>query len=133
MARARYPLFLLALLALLSGIWAGLIRIGWNIPLVRPASPTLVYPCDFLNFSTSRSTLDLAGRKMIHELENGASRHLEDYAAAGSRRNLAMVERIRRNLRLTSLKFQRLDDLVAAIGLPKSQLCTHCWDGSSHF
>jgi amidophosphoribosyltransferase len=100
---------------------------------MRPASPTLVYPCDFLNFSTSRSTLDLAGRKMIHELENGASRHLEDYAAAGSRRNLAMVERIRRKLRLTSLKFQRLDDLVAAIGLPKSQLCTHCWDGSSHF
>ncbi|MFO7497278.1 MAG: amidophosphoribosyltransferase [Desulfobacterales bacterium] len=100
---------------------------------MRTASPTLVFPCDFLNFSTSRSTLDLAGRKMIHELENGAGRHLEDYAAAGSRRNLAMVERIRRKLRLTSLKFQRLDDMVAAIGLPKSQLCTHCWDGSSHF
>jgi amidophosphoribosyltransferase len=100
---------------------------------MRPASPTLVFPCNFHNFSTSRSTLDLAGRKIIHELENGASRHLEDYAAAGSRRNLAMVERIRRKLRLTSLKFQRLDDLVAAIGLPKSRLCTHCWDGSSHF
>lgn len=100
---------------------------------MRPASPTLVFPCDFLNFSTSRSTLDLAGRQMIHELENGSGRHLEDYALSGSSRNLAMVERIRRKLRLTSLKFQRLDDLVAAIGLPKSQLCTHCWDGSSHF
>jgi amidophosphoribosyltransferase len=100
---------------------------------MRPASPTLVFPCNFHNFSISRSTLDLAGRKIIHELENGASRHLADYAAAGSRRNLAMVERIRRKLRLSSLKFQRLDDLVAAIGLPKSRLCTHCWDGSSHF
>jgi amidophosphoribosyltransferase len=44
-----------------------------------------------------------------------------------------MVEQIRHNLRLTSLKYQRLDDLVAAIGLPKERLCTHCWDASSFF
>jgi amidophosphoribosyltransferase len=44
-----------------------------------------------------------------------------------------MVEQIRKNLGLTSLKFQRLDDLVEAIGMPKEKLCTHCWDGSSHF
>lgn len=45
----------------------------------------------------------------------------------------AMVEQIRENLDLTTLKFQKLDDLVEAIGLPKEKLCTHCWDGSSYF
>ncbi len=100
---------------------------------MRPACPTLIFPCDFLNFSTSRSTLDLASRKAIHELERGDDKHLGEYATAGSERNSAMVEQIRRQLRLTSLKYQRLDDLVEAIGLPGEKLCTHCWDGSSYF
>ena len=100
---------------------------------MRPACPTLIYPCEFLNFSTSRSTLDLAGRKAIHELEGEDDAHLAEYATAGSDRNQAMVERIQEQLRLTSLKYQRLEDLVAAIGLPRQQLCTHCWDGSSYF
>jgi len=100
---------------------------------MRPACPTLIYPCEFINFSTSRTTLDLAGRKAISELEG---RDLDDpaaYAESGSEKNLAMVDRIRQRLRLTSLKYQKLDNLVAAIGLPKEQLCTHCWDGSSYF
>ena len=100
---------------------------------MRPSCPTLIFPCDFLNFSTSRSTLDLAGRKAIHELEGEDDTHLQEYATAGSERNSAMVEQICRQLRLTSLKYQRLDDLVEAVGLPREKLCTHCWDGSSHF
>ena len=100
---------------------------------MRTACPTLIYPCEFLNFSTSRSTLDLAGRKTIHALEGAEDKDLDLYARAGSAKNLAMVERIRNQLYLTSLKYQRLDDLVAAIGLPKERLCTHCWDGSSYF
>ena len=56
-----------------------------------------------------------------------------EYAISGSEKNQAMVENIREQLRLTSLKFQLLEDMIKAIGLPKSQLCTHCWDGSSHF
>jgi amidophosphoribosyltransferase len=100
---------------------------------MRTACPTLIYPCEFLNFSTSRSTLDLAGRKTIHALEGAEDRDLDQYARAGSAKNLAMVDRIRNQLHLTSLKYQRLDDLVAAIGLPKERLCTHCWDGSSYF
>ena len=100
---------------------------------MRPACPPLIYPCEFLNFSTSRSTLDLAGRKTIHELENGCEDHLEEYAAAGTERHALMVARLQQRLRLTSLQYQRLDNLVAAIGLPKEKLCTHCWDGSSHF
>ncbi len=100
---------------------------------MRPACPVLIYPCEFINFSTSRSTLDLAGRKAILELEGGEPTDLSVYARAGSDQNLAMIEGIRRRLRLTTLKYQRLEDLVAAIGLPRRKVCTHCWDGSSYF
>ncbi len=99
---------------------------------VRLACPALIYPCMFLNFSTSRSTLDLLGRKTIRALEGTEDKDLPLYAQAGSAQHLAMVETIRCQLRLTSLRYQRLEDLVAAIGLPKEQLCTHCWDGSSY-
>jgi len=100
---------------------------------MRPACPTLTYPCEFLNFSTSRATNDLAGRSAIEQLEGADDKFLEDYATDGTEKNLAMIDQIRHRLRLTSLKYQRLDDLVEAIGLPKEKLCTHCWDGSSYF
>ncbi|MBW1725275.1 MAG: amidophosphoribosyltransferase [Deltaproteobacteria bacterium] len=100
---------------------------------MRPACPTLIYPCEFLNFSTSRSTLDLAGRKAISELEKGEDAFLDEYAKSNSEKNAAMVDRIRQRLKLTSLKYQKLEDLVKAIGLPKEKLCTHCWDGSSYY
>ena len=100
---------------------------------MRPACPTLTYPCEFLNFSTSRATSDLAGRSAIQQLEGADDKFLEDYATDGSEKNLAMIDQIRHRLQLTSLQYQRLDDLVEAIGLPKEKLCTHCWDGSSYF
>ena len=100
---------------------------------MRPACPTLIYPCEFLNFSTSRSTLDLAGRSAIEELETSGDKFLAEYATAGSQRNRDMVDKIRQRLKLTSLVYQKLEDLVEAIGLPKEKLCTHCWDGSSYF
>jgi len=100
---------------------------------MRPACPTLIYPCDFLNFSTSRSILDLAGRKAIRELEDADDKFLDEYAISSSEKNQAMVDRIRKRLGLTSLKYQKLENLVEAIGLPKDKLCTHCWDESSYF
>ena len=103
---------------------------------MRIACPTLIHPCDFLNFSTSRSTLDLAGRRAITELEGVEEPNAEimqEYATAGTARHAAMVETIRRRLHLTTLKYQTMDDLVQAIGLSKDKLCTHCWDGSSYF
>jgi amidophosphoribosyltransferase len=100
---------------------------------MRPACPTLIYPCDFLSFSTSRSILDLAGRKAIRELETADDHFLDEYAISNSEKNKAMVDKIRQRLRLTSLKYQKLENLVEAIGLPKDKLCTHCWDGSSYF
>ncbi|MFH0964989.1 MAG: amidophosphoribosyltransferase [Planctomycetota bacterium] len=96
---------------------------------MRPACPPLVYGCKFLNFSRSRSELDLAARKAIRELEGENPPDLEDYARAGSERNARMIESIRRRLRLTTLRYQKLEDLVTAIGLPKKSLCTYCWDG----
>ncbi|MDX9897132.1 MAG: amidophosphoribosyltransferase, partial [Desulfofustis sp.] len=99
---------------------------------MRLACPTLIFPCEFLNFSSSRSTLDLAGRKIIQRLEGTEDKDLDLYAQAGSAKNLEMIEEIRRLLHLSSLKYQRLEDLVAAIGLPKDRLCTHCWDNSSY-
>jgi amidophosphoribosyltransferase len=97
---------------------------------MRPACPPLVYGCKFLNFSRSKSELDLAARKAIKELEGDDDAHLDDYADPASERHAVMVERIRQELGLTSLKYQKLGDLVAAIGLPKCRLCTYCWDGA---
>ncbi len=100
---------------------------------MRTASPTLIYPCEFINFSTSRSTLDLVGRKVINQLENGREVDIRPYAIAGSDQNRRMVTTIGEQLKLTSLKYQKLENMIAAIGLPKEKLCTHCWDGSSYF
>ncbi len=100
---------------------------------MRPACPTLIYPCEFLNFSQSRSTLDLAGRSAIEELEGNDDQFLDQFARADSQRNRAMIDKIKDRLRLTTLRYQRLEDLVEAIGLPKEKLCTHCWDGTSYF
>jgi amidophosphoribosyltransferase len=99
---------------------------------MRIACPPLTFACDFLNFSQSRSTLELASRKAIKQLE-GEEKHLEEYANQNSEKYRAMVEQIAKNLGIDSLMYQDLSDLVEAIGMPKEKLCTHCWDGSSYF
>jgi amidophosphoribosyltransferase len=100
---------------------------------IRPACPTLIYPCTFLNFSRSRSTLDLAGRKAIQEIEGTDDVDLRDYAVPGSEKYERMIENIRKRINVTTLKYQRLEDLIEAIGLHKEKVCTHCWDGTSYF
>jgi len=97
---------------------------------MRPACPPLVYGCKFLNFSRSRSELDLAARRAVHELCGDADSSLEEFADPASESHQAMIECVRKRLDLTTLKYQTLEDLVAAIGLPKHQLCTYCWDGA---
>jgi amidophosphoribosyltransferase len=99
---------------------------------MRIACPPLTFPCHYLNFSQSRSTLELATRKAIKQLE-GEEKHLEDYADPASDKYKEMVEQIAKNLGIDSLIYQDLGDLVDAIGLPKEKLCTHCWDASSYF
>ena len=102
---------------------------------MRIACPPLIFPCRFLNFSTSRSTYDLYARRVIRDMEgtdNIPDSVFEEYANPDSEKHKEMVEIMRKHLQLTSLKFQRLEDLVSAIGLPKCDLCTHCWDCSSY-
>jgi amidophosphoribosyltransferase len=99
---------------------------------MRIACPPLLYSCDFLNFSQSRSPMELAGRHAISQMDEG-EHDLSEYANPDSAKHKKMVDKVAENLDLDSLMYQRLDDLVEAIGLPKEKLCTHCWDGSSYF
>ncbi|HJX71808.1 MAG TPA: hypothetical protein VJ346_07645 [Bacteroidales bacterium] len=100
---------------------------------MRIACPPLTYPCEFLNFSRSSSHLDLASRKAVRQIVDKDDVDMKDYSDNNNGKYKAMVEQIRKNLGFTTLDYQRLDDLVEAIGLPKEKLCTHCWDGSSFY
>lgn len=95
---------------------------------VRIACPPLLYPCRFINFSRSKNEYDLITRRYIRGKE-GEDAELKKYADPDGEYYRDMVEYIRSKLNLTSLAFQRLDDLVAAIGLPREKLCTYCWSG----
>ena len=95
---------------------------------MRIACPPLLFPCKFINFSRSKSEYDLITRRFIRD-RDGANADVSKYLDPDSEPYKEMVEYIRKNLGFTSLAFQRLDDLVAAIGLPKERLCTYCWDG----
>lgn len=99
---------------------------------MRISCPPLIYPCTFLNFTASKSEMELITRRVIERLEGQNDAHLEEYATTGSPRYNKMVEEIRRELGLTSLKFSSIENMVNAIGLPKCRICTHCFDGSSH-
>jgi amidophosphoribosyltransferase len=99
---------------------------------VRPACPPLVFGCPFLNFSRSRSELDLAARRAVKELEGHDSARLSEYTREGSESYDAMVERIGTRLGVTSLRYQRLDDMIESIGLSREKLCTYCWTGCDH-
>lgn len=100
---------------------------------MRIACPPLTYPCEFLNFSRSKSNFDLATHKAVRELEGHENFDMKEYSDTNNGKYIAMVEQIRKQLGFTSLLYQKLDDLVKAIGLPKEKICTHCWDGSSYF
>ena len=98
---------------------------------IRPACPPLLYGCKYLNFSRSKSEMDLITRRVIakREGENVSDRILADYADPNSTNYKEMLEEIRKELNFTSLKFHRLDDLKASIGISPCKLCTYCWDG----
>jgi len=100
---------------------------------MRIACPPLTYPCQFLNFSRSRSSLELATHAAVKQLEGKEIDDMKVYSDSHTEKYNAMVEQMRKNIGVTTLAFQRLDNLVEAIGIPKCKLCTHCWDGSSYF
>lgn len=96
---------------------------------MRIACPPLIFGCKFLNFSRSKSELDLAGRWAIQQLEGGKITDINDYSNPETDKFKKMVEIIQKRLNLSSLGYQRLNDLVKAIGLPVEKLCTYCWNG----
>ncbi|HOV61913.1 MAG TPA: amidophosphoribosyltransferase [Candidatus Hydrogenedentes bacterium] len=96
---------------------------------MRPACPPLLFGCRFLNFSRSRSDYDLLARRAIRELEGEKPVDLAIYADETSDQHAAMVDRMNRRLSLSTLRYQRMADMVEATTLPKSKLCTYCWDG----
>ena len=100
---------------------------------IRISCPPLVYPCPFIGFTSSRSSMELITRRIIQDFEGDENKNLEAYSQTGSPEYERMVEEIRKRLGLTSLRFNKLETLVKAIGLPKERICTHCFDGSSHF
>ncbi|MEY8722451.1 amidophosphoribosyltransferase [Bacteroides stercorirosoris] len=100
---------------------------------IRIACPPLIYACPFVGFTASKSPLELITRRIIAELEGDPDKNLEKYATTGSPEYEKMVSIIAERFGLTSLKFNTLETLVEAIGLPKCKVCTHCFDGSSCF
>lgn len=95
---------------------------------MRIACPPLMFPCEFINFSRSKSVYDLITRRYVRGHE-GEGADIGKYLDPEGQPYKDMVEFIRSKLNLTSLAFQTVDDLVKAIGLPKEKLCTYCWTG----
>jgi len=104
---------------------------------MRIACPPLVYGCRFINFTSSRSDMELITRRIIADLEGEAAaqdpERLKAYSTTDSPEYNQMVQIIQKRFGLSSLKFTKLEDLIEAIGLDKSQVCTHCFDGSSEY
>ena len=100
---------------------------------MRIACPPLVYGCPFINFTSSKSDMELITRRIIEKFEGDANKNLDKYATTGSPEYQRMVDEIARQLGLTTLKFNTIEQLIEAIGLPKCQVCTHCFDGSSDY
>ena len=100
---------------------------------IRIACPPLIYACPFVGFTASKSAMELITRRIINRLEGNPDKNLEKYATTDSPEYKRMVEEIRKEFGLDSLKFNKIETLIEAIGLPKCKVCTHCFDGSSHF
>lgn len=107
---------------------------GVNKVHIRISCPPLIYPCQYINFTSSKSEYELITRRVIKRLEADEPDriNLSEYAKTNSEKYAAMVEEIRKELGLDSLKFAPIETVIRAIGLPKDKICTHCFDGSSY-
>ena len=100
---------------------------------MRISCPPLVFGCPFLNFSTSKTELELITRRVIKELEGDSDKNVDKYTDSTTPEYARMVREIARQLNLDSLRFNTIETLVDSIGLPREDLCLHCFDGSSAF
>ena len=97
----------------------------------RPACPPITFGCKFLNFSRSNSELELIARQIIAKEEGTdvAREVLEDYCNPDSDRYRVMIQGICQKMGFTSLAYNRLDDMIKAVGIDPDKLCTYCWNG----
>jgi amidophosphoribosyltransferase len=86
-----------------------------------------MFPCIYA--SSTRTTSELACRKAIRALEGKEIENLSEYLDTNSAKYSQMIDWIRRDINVTSLKYLAIEDMIAAIGLPADQLCLHCWQG----
>ena len=97
---------------------------------MRSACPPIMYGCKFLNFSRSNSDMELIARRTVQELEGDeGQKHLDEYADASTERGQCLLHSICDKLGFSSLGYQSLDNLLEAIGIDRSKVCTYCWNG----
>ena len=94
---------------------------------VRPACPPLMYPCKFC--LSTRTIHELAARKAIKDIEGRDIENVSEYIDHTTKKHQKMVEWIRKDIGVTTLRYLALDDMIKAIGLPRERLCTYCWNG----
>jgi len=94
---------------------------------VRPACPPLMYPCKFC--LSTRSIHELAARKAIRAIEGKDIDDISEYLDPSSEKYRKMVEWITQDLGVTSIRYQTIEDMIQAIGLPREKLCLYCWNG----
>ena len=97
---------------------------------IRISCPPILYACPFLNFTSSKSEMELITRRIIREYEGDSKKNIHLYAITHSPEYQKMVNRIAELLSVNSLIFNPIETLIDAIGLSKEQVCTHCFDGS---
>ena len=98
---------------------------------IRPACPPLLFGCKYLNFSRSKSEMELIARRVIRELEGEevSKEVLQEYADPDNPKYQKMVDKICKKLNFTSLRYHRLDDMLESVGIDPDKLCTYCWNG----
>ena len=98
---------------------------------VRPACPPIMYGCKYLNFSRSKSEMELIARQMIKKREGDdvSKEVLEEYSNPCTCRYAQLIEDIRKQQNFTTLRYHRLDDLLTSIGIEPCKVCTYCFDG----
>ena len=94
---------------------------------IRPACPPLMFPCKF-NYST-RSIHELVTRRAIRSLEGCDLENVSEYIDSGSEKYEKMIDWITKDLDVTTLRYQTVEDMVKAIGVPREKLCLYCWTG----
>lgn len=99
---------------------------------VRISCPPLLYGCQYLNFSASKTIMELITRRYVEDMEGNFDKNIERYCDASTQEYANLVEKIRKHLGVDTLKFNTLENVVNAIGVSKCDMCTHCFDGSSY-